>query len=282
MGADLDADVGDDAESADAVGADAADLPDAGVTGSTGCGHAATAGVTTRTIQVGSRMRSYALSIPNGYDPHRPLPLVFGWHGQGGTGPHFQAGTLSYGGWGGGVEEAANDGAIFVYPTGLVKDSVMKTGWYIGPGPDLDLFDALVAKTKANLCVDETRIFSFGYSYGARMTNELGCLRPGVLRAIAPVAGYGPIGPCAGGAVPVWMHNAQNDPVVPLARGVATRDHWRTANSCSAAAPVAVAPSPCVAYQGCDAPLRWCSPPTGGHGFPAYVYAGIWSFFAAQ
>jgi polyhydroxybutyrate depolymerase len=259
-----------------------ASVIDGGVVGSAGCGKPAVPGVTTATIQVAGKTRSYVVSIPAGYVATTPLPLVFGWHGQGGTGPHFQAGTLSYGGWGGGVEQASNGGGIFVYPTGLVKDSVMKTGWYVGAGQDVELFDKLIVKLSNDLCVDASRIFSFGYSYGARMTNELGCLRPNVLRAIAPIAGYGPIGPCAGGAVPVWMHNAQNDNVVPIARGVAARDHWRTANSCSAAAPVPVPPSPCVAYQGCGESLVWCSPATGLHSFPTYVYAGIWSFFAAQ
>lgn len=287
------------AETSAAVDASAIDAADAAIVldaaidapkkvGSAGCGKAATSGAVSLTIKVGNLDRTYILSIPAGYDPDAPLPLVFGWHGQTGTAAHFRAGDTSYGGWGGGVEKAANGGGIFVYPLGTIREA-NKTGWVIGNGIDVDLFDALVAKVSSDLCVDPARIFSFGFSYGARMSNELGCLRPNVLRGVAPVSGYGPIGPCAAGPVGVWMLNNQDDPTVPFYHsapqnfsGEDTRDFWIKQNGCTSAT-TTVTPAGCLSYKGCatDAPLTFCAEATGGHSFPPIVYDGIWGFISS-
>ncbi|CAN5296450.1 hypothetical protein BH09MYX1_BH09MYX1_05760 [soil metagenome] len=271
--------------SADASGLIDADADAGKKLGSIGCGKVATSGPVASMIKVGTLDRSYILSIPVGYDREKPIPLVFGWHGQSGTAAHFRAGDTPYGGKGGAVETASDGKAIFVYPLGTNREGA-KTGWQIGEGIDTALFDALVAKVSGDLCVDPARIFSFGFSYGARMSNQLACLRPNVLRGVAPVSGYGPIVPCAAGPVGVWMLNIQDDPVVPFYHsapenfsGEDTRDFWIKQNGCTTTT-TAVTPAGCVAYTGCkaDAPLTFCAQATGGHAFPPVVYDGIWKF----
>ncbi|MFO0667922.1 MAG: hypothetical protein U0174_28480 [Polyangiaceae bacterium] len=267
------------------AGADA--RPDGGIVGTAGCGKAATSGASSKTITIGALNRTFILSIPAGYNAARPYPLVFGWHGQSGTAAHFRAGDTTYAGHGGGVEDAAANRAIFVYPQGTVREA-NKTGWKIGTGIDLDFFDALVTKLSADLCVDATRIFSFGYSYGARMSNQLACMRPNVLRAIASVAGYigtngtQNIGTCTPGAVGTWFHTSDDDNVVPATWGKTTRDYWHDAHTCTNATMVG-SPTSCVSYQGCDAgsPLTFCNPTGYKHAWPAYAEAAIWKFFAA-
>src|SRR6478752_3879739 len=50
---------------------------------SSGCGMPAAAGVTTGHVTVGGTDREYLLSIPDGYDPGKPAPLLFDFHGLG-------------------------------------------------------------------------------------------------------------------------------------------------------------------------------------------------------
>jgi poly(3-hydroxybutyrate) depolymerase len=217
------------------------------------------------------------LFVPTTYDPSKALPLVFAWHGLGGTG------TLARQYFG--LEKAASNQAIFVYPSGLLN-SDGKAAWTLTQdGIDLQFFDALLADVTDKYCVDRTRVFSTGHSYGAMMTNTLGCFRGNVLRGIAPVAGMPPFGraTCTG-AVAAWIAHGDNDATVDFTTGgIASRDFWIKADSCSATTdPVAVDPSPCVAYQGCSDghPVHWCVHQSN-HNWPSFAAAGIWSFFNA-
>ncbi len=238
---------------------------------------AAAAGVTTRTIMVDGVQRGYELSIPSDYDPTTPARLVFGWHGLGGKGALLMSYTS--------VEGASkttpgNAASIFAYPDGLVYSDFGATAWSITDAP---LFDAIVAELDAELCIDSSRIFSYGHSFGGYFSNLLGCVRGNALRAIGPVAG----GLLQGStncqsAMPAWLAHATNDTVVPVAQGEAARDKWLAENQC-ALTTQAVAPSPCVAYDGCQSGTQvvWCQSATGGHAWPAYANEGIWQFFAS-
>ena len=50
---------------------------------------------------------------------------------------------------------------------------------------DYTLFDELLAHLKSNLCIDTTRVFSCGFSYGAMFTNGLSWNHQKDLRAVA-------------------------------------------------------------------------------------------------
>lgn len=65
------------------------------------------------TVQIEGRARTYALFVPPSYDPNKAYPLVFGFHGDGGTGSGIRS-TMK-------LEDQANGEAIFVYPDGLSK-----------------------------------------------------------------------------------------------------------------------------------------------------------------
>ena len=121
-----------------------------------------------------------------------------------------------------------------------------------------------------------------GQSYGALMTNALGCLRGDVLRAIGVVAGSGPYGTCKG-EVAVWITHGMDDDVIPFSSGEASRDHWVTANHCSMMTSVGD-PMQCQNYQGCDPgfPVIWCPHVNdGGHQEPSFGRAAIRAFFAS-
>jgi polyhydroxybutyrate depolymerase len=235
------------------------------------CGAAdAPRGVQRRTITVGGQTRSYVLFVPDGYRPGTPLPLIFGWHGLGGSGMQFRSAH--------GLEAAANGAALFVYPDGLPQANFFNApGWDLRPEGDVRLFDALLAELEGAYCVDRGRVFSTGHSFGGYLTNTLGCLRPGVLRAIAPVAGGLMNEGCESKPLPAWLTHAMNDPVVPFAAGEAARDHWKAAARCGPASRP-VEPEGCVTYEGCAVPVQWCVHQQR-HDWPAFASAAIWKFF---
>jgi poly(3-hydroxybutyrate) depolymerase len=241
---------------------------------SSGCGNTnASTGVSNGSIQANGEARTFVLSVPSGYDPNTPYPLVFAWHGAGGDGALAR---LYFG-----VEQQSAGSAIFVYPDGLIV--MGNTGWDLSAnGDDVQLFDAIYAELQQSHCVDNARVFSTGHSFGGYFTNTLGCARGNVLRAIAPVAGGGPFAASCQGAVAAWITHGAADTTVVLAQGQGSRDHWLAENGCANTS-AAVAPSPCVAYDGCTAghALHWCEHP-GGHMWPSIAAAGIWNFFASM
>jgi len=233
-----------------------------------------------QTLMVEGVARQYILALPAGYDPDKQYPLVFAWHGRGGDGAlarlYFK------------VEEASQGQAIFVYPYGLpLAEMQNQTGWDLDPGnEDFGFFDVLLADLNARLCVDPARIFSTGHSFGGYMSNQIGCFRGDVVRAIGLVAGGGPYGGACSGQVATWLAHGTGDQVVPYSEGTNSHEHWSAANGCAGPG-AAVDPAPCVADDGCDAgeSVVWCShsePDFNGHGWPSWAGAGIWTFFAGM
>lgn len=261
-----------DASPPDGGAADAASGPtDAGpAAGTSGCGQPATPGLHGVDTMVSGRLRHYQVMVPASYDARRPTRVVFMFHGLGGDGDQIRSYLAP--------EAAAQGQALFVYPDGRVIPSAGRTAW---EEADLLFFDAMLAEISAAYCVDASRVFAAGHSYGAYMTNEVGCQRAGVVRAIAAVSG-GTLGTRCVGPTAAWLAHGTNDGTVPQSEGARARDHWRTTNGC-ASTTTPVAPEGCVSYEGCadGAPVTWCSF-TGGHfPLPAYTLGAIWAFFSA-
>jgi predicted esterase len=137
--------------------------------------------------------REYIIDIPANYDPTHPYRLIFSWYQAYGSdtgnaigqypafnGPNFNAQDYAFFGL---AREAtaAKDPAIFVAPGG------------IGTAPwdykrDVVLFDDLLALVDANLCIDDSRVFSTGFSFGAMMSYALSITRQTKLRAVVAMA----------------------------------------------------------------------------------------------
>jgi poly(3-hydroxybutyrate) depolymerase len=240
--------------------------------GTAGCGATGAAtGVQSFDTNVGGMSRHYQVVVPESYDASRPTRLVFVFHGLGGNGNQIRA-YLN-------LETIAAGNAIFVYPDGVVSAQTFgRTGW---SNSDLALFDAMLAEISAEYCIDAERVFAMGHSFGAYMTDLVGCERGNIVRAVAQISGGTQGGTCQG-PVPAWLSHGRSDTTVPVSQGEAARDHWRTVNGCAnTTTPTEI--SDCVTYDGCTAPLTWCSF-DGGHRppFPAYTNQAIWDFFNAQ
>lgn len=144
-------------------------------------------------IKSGGSDREYIIDVPADYDPTHPYRLIFSWHQAYGSdtgnaigqypanqGPNFDAKNYAYFGL---HREAmaAKEPVIFVAPGGIgnfpwdfKRDSV--------------LFDELLALVQANLCIDESRVFTTGFSYGAMMSYALSVTRQSKLRAAVTMA----------------------------------------------------------------------------------------------
>ena len=119
----------------------------------------------------------------------QPAPVVFVWHGHGGTALQIGRSLPMYKLW---------PEAISVYLQGLntvgqlTDPEGKKSGWQHGAGAegdrDLKLFDSTLAFLKEHHKVDTKRIFSTGHSNGGGFTYLLWQTRPDVLCAIAPSA----------------------------------------------------------------------------------------------
>lgn len=243
-----------------------------GLASSSGCGSPTTLESGTFNIDVDGTEREYILSMPESYDPKKPYKLIFGFHWRGANAIDIENNDFY------GLRNIANDTAIFVSPDSFGD------GWTNTNGEDIAFTLALVNHLKAEACVDESRIFSLGFSYGGMMSFAVGCALGDIFRAIAPFAGALYSG-CEDGTKPVAMwgsHGYSNgaDGVVPIANGREGRDVFLERNGCSDQS-VMVQPDECVAYQGCMAgyPVTWCEW-DGGHNTPPFATNAVWDFFS--
>jgi polyhydroxybutyrate depolymerase len=223
-----------------------------------------------QSITVGSEKRTYELYVPDSYDGKKVFPVVFVFHGDGGTGANLRNGFK--------IEAESQGGAIFVYPDGLGKTWRFDNA--AGLAADVGFIDAVVASLAQTHCTDKKRIFGVGYSRGAYFTNMLACLSKSGFRAVVTHAGGGPFGVDGSGtkydnsgnlvcpAAPVAALQVQgtNDGAVPPSEGTKAREYWQRVNGCTATTK-AYDPSPCVQHDGCapERPEVWCLIPGLGH-----------------
>jgi polyhydroxybutyrate depolymerase len=158
-------------------------------------------------ILSGGQVRQYRLHVPPAYQPGKPVPLLFGFHGAGSSAGQFE----EYSGFSALADRA---GFIAVYPQGLGE----LTNWDTMPGSqDVQLVRDLLDSLEARCSIDPARIYATGHSRGGGMANRLGCELSDRLAAIAPVSGdyeYGedcsPYRPVA-----VVAFHGTNDPTIP-------------------------------------------------------------------
>ncbi|MEU5735646.1 PHB depolymerase family esterase [Streptomyces antimycoticus] len=260
---------------------------------SAGCGKAPALTSGTHTLQSNGKNRSYILKVPDNYDQNRSYRLVFGLHWLGGTATDVATGrTVETGTWAYyGLQRLANDSTIFVAPQGL------NNGWGNAGGEDVTFVDNMISQIEGALCVDTSRRFAVGFSYGGAMSYALACARPTVFRAVAVQSG-GQLSGCSGGTQPIaylGVHGIR-DGVLGISGGRTMRDTFVRNNGCAGQNP----PEPAqgsrthtvTTYAGCSAghPVAWAAfdeghiaaPQDGAggdSGSRTWVPGEIWKFF---
>lgn len=235
---------------------------------------------TGQTIMVGGSARTYAISVPPSYDASKRFPVVFAFHGDGGTGASTKQGFN--------FEQKHGDEAIFVYPDGQGKTWDLDT-WDSKGNRDMPFIDALVAELKSAFCTD--KFFATGFSRGGFFVNHLGCHRGNIFAAIASHGGGGPYDgsgknydgmgnlQCPTKPVPALLVIGKSDGLFTDAQK--SRTYWSFANGCSAQTSPSV-PVPCENHAGCTKPLEWCAIDGLGHRVWTEGAEKSWSFFMAS
>jgi polyhydroxybutyrate depolymerase len=253
---------------------------------SAGCG--SPAGLTSgrASIDVAGETREYILLVPEDYDPAQPYRLIFGWHPWGGSAQQ----TESRGYFG--LEGVSDGQAILVAPEGRdFRGNGL--GWGNENGSDLEFLQAMLGRFGSELCIDENRIFSTGFSFGAMFSFTLACSSEGRMRAIAPQAGNATTsGPCEDGtrSVATLAFIGTDDSLLEGHRQAV--DILVERNGCSTPpAPLSASwcdgldesaePCSCVEYPGCKQgyPVIACEY-NAGHQFAPNAGATLWSFFS--
>lgn len=163
-----------------------------------------------RTVAVGGAERWYLLTTPTKHDGKTPLPLVVDFHGLL-EGAQIHAGMSRF------SELGQAEGFVVATPNG----SGEPVRWDVNPQPaanqDLAFVDALLDQLGDQLCIDTSRVYSTGLSYGAIMTSFLTCQRSNRFAAVAPVAGLRVPEQCdQTRKVPILTFHGTADPILPF------------------------------------------------------------------
>lgn len=132
--------------------------------------------------------REYILYVPNSYDETSATPILFNFHGFGGSASQFISRADMR-------AEAELNSFILVYPQGSCLDGVPH--WNPCPidgdnkssADDLGFFEAMVNEISSEYTVDMERIYAAGFSNGGMMAYGLANYKSDLIAAVASVSG---------------------------------------------------------------------------------------------
>jgi poly(3-hydroxybutyrate) depolymerase len=262
---------------------------------SAGCGKAlpsaykAGADTTRKDMTSAGIAREYIVYIPTGYDPSKPSKLLFAWHCMGSS----DTGAVQSGYYGVKQNDTGKN-TILVAPQGYTDSMPWRSD-----DKDVTFFDDMLKLFKSDLCIDESRVFSIGFSFGGMMTYSLSVARQKDIRAAVGIASanyniyvtnsktHAPIG---------WMQTTGvNDTTCPWSAGSsrgaeAIAIEHGTDNGCTVPNPVPKWTSGnhlCVDFAGCKAgfPTKVCTfngphTDTSNEGGVNWIYTDGWKFLA--
>jgi len=233
---------------------------------SAGCGNARTLQDGNHTIASGGMDRTYLLETPDDYDDAYPYRVVFMFHWNYGSiraivnPPDADHNTDQpfYG-----FADLTDNKTIFVVPQGLA-DPGPGAGWANPNNRDVNFTDAMLDAISSDLCIDTSRVFTTGFSFGAGMSIALACLRPDKFRAAAvyePGFISGVNGAQCTTAIPFFQSHGVDDGILNYQTGLNVLNTFTRVNGCTAMTP----PTPpqnghtCISYEGCSVPTRFCN-----------------------
>ena len=210
-------------------------------------------------ITFNNTSRKFILRLPDGYDDNHPyrLVLAYAWSGASAS-DVVSANYFTF---------ATQDGknTIFAAP-----DAADGAGTW--SNDDVAFTDAILARIEGDLCVDETRVFATGFSFGGAMAMALACTRADVFRAVAFFSGADLTNSCPTTltkAIAYYASQASED-----SNGLSTSSpitgekrqaDFAAVNGCmpepsSTTFPASGQPHSCTNYKGCSAghPTEYC------------------------
>lgn len=176
-----------------------------------------------RTVEVDGVEREFLLLVP-AVLPAAPLALVFNFHGSGST-SDAQVANSDF------ERSVAENGFIAVLPQGAYMNTRSPRSWNADLDPsgvdDVELVRNIIADVSRDFRVDTARIYSTGFSGGARMTSRLACELSGTFAAAAPVGGIQFGAGCAPErAIPILTFHGKADRVNQYERNAESPPYW--------------------------------------------------------
>ncbi|QDT55985.1 Alpha/beta hydrolase family protein [Caulifigura coniformis] len=230
-------------------------------------------------LQVDGVTREALIAIPEGASSAKPAPVVFAFHGHGGT-MRNAARTFAF--------EKAWPDAVVVYMQGLKTATLRdpageRPGWQNLPGQqgdrDVKAFDAFLAHVKSKTSIDDNRIYATGHSNGGGFTYALWGARPDLFAAIAPSSANPPLSNSLK-PLPVFQVTGKTDAIVSYAGQTRTVDAVRRINRCEETGKSWA--TDCTEYPSPSGkPVIWMVH-DGGHKYSADAPALIVRFFKEQ
>jgi polyhydroxybutyrate depolymerase len=178
-------------------------------------------------IRIDDRDRRFVFYTPKGFKPGAPVPIVFFFHGMGGT---AEQAFRTYG-W---AQKADAENFFVAYPDGLPVRPDGVSSFVLNPHiwrderaelaasrvNDVNFFKELLDRLEATLPIDPKRIYVTGFSNGAGMTFTLGSHFSDRIAAIAPVSSQS-VAPVTElkRPLPVYYLCGTADPLVPYHGG---------------------------------------------------------------
>jgi poly(3-hydroxybutyrate) depolymerase len=209
--------------------------------------------------------REYIMYIPSSYDAKKPYRLIFNFHCMGSSDTQCANSDGYY--W----LKAQDTGntSIFVAPQGYTDSMPWRSD-----DKDHTFFDDMLKQFKSELCIDESRVFSIGFSFGGMETYSLSVDHQKDLRAavgIAP-ANYNIYVPTKTHQPIAWMQTTgMSDTTCPWVNGSSTTQGSKyiaiehgTDNGCTVPSTIPTWTSGnhlCVDFTGCKAgyPTKICT-----------------------
>jgi polyhydroxybutyrate depolymerase len=166
------------------------------------------------TLVVAGQERYYLLTTPPSSPGGQPLPLVVDLHGLSeGAETHTKMSMFG--------ETGKAHGFVVVTPHGQGQPVHWDASPASQPNHDIELVDAFLDDIEATRCIDTSRIYATGLSYGAIMSSFLACVRTDRFAAVAPVAGITIHKGCTPTRpMPVITFHGTADPILKFNGGV--------------------------------------------------------------
>lgn len=246
-------------------------------------------------IQHGGMARKYILYVPPSYNQNIPSPVVFAFHGGGGSMEYMA--NERYG-----LKSKADEaGFIVVFPNGY---SAFKSGkfatWNAGDCcagardkniDDVGFIKAVIQKVTQQVNIDKNRIFATGMSNGGMISYRMACELADTFKAIASVAGTDGTLTCNPQRPISIMHIHAKDDTHVLFNGGAGKDAFKDPSKVSEFKSVPDTMLKWVALNGCEpqpqrvksvngaycdlynncrdgVQVKLCVTETGGHSWP--------------
>lgn len=210
----------------------------------------------------------------------KPTPIIFAFHGHGGTMQNMYR-TREF--------DKLWPEAIFICPQGLNTKGVLtdpegkKSGWVMtnqtASNRDLAFFDAMLKTLRADYKIDNSRIYATGHSNGGGFTYLLWVTRPNEFAAFAPTAtAGGKMLPNLKTPKPGFHLMGENDPLVKPEWQKITYNKMLRVNGCNVAEGKKIDDN-ITFYKGKDGNDFELFIHSGGHEYPKNANQPIIDFF---